>query len=170
MKHHFNVSAPRQPSRAATQATQATGEPTAASSTSMTSSTSPATEVTSSAAALGLSADLMDSGAARYPSAKVTNMSVAAATGLESSSSSSSPHILFRLECNSITLSCFFFFFPFHCSSVQINVTASCAAIKLKKKVTTNTIAMELQCPIRPQLDKRISVCPLDGRCPLALS
>lgn len=71
----------RQPSRAATPETLATGEPTAASSTSTMLSTSPATEVTSSAGALELSADLMDSGAARYPSAKVTNMSVTAATG-----------------------------------------------------------------------------------------
>lgn len=80
--HRFHLRPPPQPSHAATRATQATGEPTAASSTSMMSSTSPATEVTSSAGALGLSAALMDSGAARYLSAKVTNMSVDAATGL----------------------------------------------------------------------------------------
>lgn len=80
--HRFHMRPLPQPSHAATRATQATGEPTAASSTSMMSSTSPATEVTSSAGALGLSAALMDSGAARYLSAKVTNMSVDAATGL----------------------------------------------------------------------------------------
>lgn len=95
-----------QPSHAVTRATQPTGEPTAASSTSMMLSTSPATEVTSSVEALGLSADLMDSGAAPYLSAKVTSMSITTATGLSSCSSS---QILPRLKCNRVTC-CWGFF------------------------------------------------------------
>lgn len=97
-----------QPSHAVTRATQPTGEPTAASSTSMMLSTSPATEVTSSVEALGLSADLMDSGAAPYLSAKVTNMSITTATGLASCSSS---QILPRLKCNRVTCCWVFSFF-----------------------------------------------------------
>lgn len=108
---------PPQPSHAVTRATQPTGEPTAASSTSMMLSTSPATEVTSSVEALELSADLMDSGAAPYLSAKVTNMSITTATGLSSCSSS---QILPRLKCNRVTC-CFFFslLLPFHCLYVS---------------------------------------------------
>lgn len=110
-----------QPSHAVTRATQPTGEPTAASSTSMMLSTSPATEVTSSVEALGLSAALMDSGAAPYLSAKVTNMSITTATGLSSCSSS---QILPRLKCNRVTCCWVFFLFfffqlPFHCLYVS---------------------------------------------------